>query len=275
MNKKIDKIPNHIAIIPDGNRRWAKQHGLPTIEGHRRGAIRFKELAKAARSYGIHTLTAWGFSTENWGRDPSEVSYLMDLFIWLIKENEKDAHQDKVRVRHLGRKDRLPEKLLKEIERVENNTAKYDQFNFNLCIDYGGQDEIIRAVNKILNNKISEIEKNREIIKKIQKNEKLLEDQQSLTDKNAGNINVLKLTIDEFYNYLDTSGQKYPNPDLLIRTSGDMRTSGLMPFQMVYTEFYFEQSYLPDFTVEKLDAALGSFAARDRRFGGNSTGKLV
>lgn len=264
------KIPNHVAIIPDGNRRWAKENGLPTIEGHRRGAVRFRDLAKASRERGIHTLTAWGFSTENWERDSKEVQYLMDLFIWLMRENHKDAHQDQVRVRHLGRKDRLPKKLLDEIEKLETETAGYTRYDFNICIDYGGQDEIIRAVNKLLKNRILA---DREKIKSSRQQATQTSNKDTSNhdlDNYAGNISIAEVSKEDFYSYLDTADQKYPNPDLLIRTSGEMRTSGLMPFQMPYAELYFESAYLPDFTVEKLNAALDSYSLRDRRFGGNT-----
>jgi undecaprenyl diphosphate synthase len=263
-------LPNHVAIIPDGNRRWAKSHNLPVLEGHRRGAKRFKELAAYARQKGIHTLTAWGFSTENWSRDSAEVTNLMELFIWLIREYEPDAHTDQIRIRHLGRKDRLPAKLLSELNRVEESTAKYDRHDFNICIDYGGQDEIIRAVNNLLNSRSLLI--------------KNYLDQLSVsvdpsTTQSLSEINMRELlqfltnpvTTTDFAQLLDTHDQLYPCPDLLIRTSGEHRTSGLLPFQSAYTELYFEPSHLPDFTIAKLELALSSFTSRDRRFGGNST----
>ncbi|MDQ3098383.1 MAG: polyprenyl diphosphate synthase [bacterium] len=231
------KIPNHIAIIPDGNRRWAKERGLPTLEGHKKGAEAFVELAKASRKKGIHTLTGWAFSTENWERDITEVRYLMDLFKALIIPNEKLAHEDNVRIRMLGRRDRLPADLLKEIQRVEYDTKDYTTYDLNICLDYGGQNEIIRAMNKLLE-----------------------EGKKTITEK-------------EFEQYLDTSGQTYPNPDLLIRTSGEQRTSGLMPYQMVYAELYFEPEPMPEFNEEKLDKALEAYANRDRRFGGNTAKK--
>jgi undecaprenyl diphosphate synthase len=231
------KIPNHLAIIPDGNRRWAKERGLPTLEGHKKGAEAFVELAKASRKKGIHTLTGWAFSTENWERDITEVRYLMDLFKALIIPNEKLAHEDKVCIRMFGRRDRLPSDLLKEIERVEQDTKDYTNYDLNICLDYGGQNEIIRTVNKLLG-----------------------EGKKSITEK-------------EFEQYLDSAGQTYPNPDLLIRTSGEQRTSGLMPYQMVYAELYFEPEPMPEFNEEKLDKALESYANRDRRFGGNSAKK--
>lgn len=230
------KVPNHIAIIPDGNRRWAKEHGVPSLEGHRRGAKAFKEIAKAIRNHGVHTLTAWGFSSENWSRDINEVNYLMDLFIELLKDNEKEAHENETRVIHLGRKDRIPEKLAKEIERVEESTKHYTKHVYNVCIDYGGQDEILRTVNKIIKNE----QINSTITKEI------------------------------FERNLDTQDQPYPMVDLLIRTSGEQRTSGLLPYQMAYAELYFEPSYLPDFSVQKFEEILDWYQNRDRRFGGNS-----
>ncbi len=237
-NYMSDKsLPSHIAIIPDGNRRWAKERGLPTLEGHKKGAEAFVNLAKASRKKGIHTLTGWAFSTENWERDITEVRYLMELFKALIEPNEKLAHEDKVRIRMFGRRDRVPKDLLKEIERVEESTKNYDHYDLNICLDYGGQNEIIRAVNKALK-----------------------EGKKEISEK-------------EFEQYLDTYGQRYPNPDLLIRTSGEQRTSGLLPYQLVYAELYFESEPMPEFNEEKLDKALETFANRERRFGGNSVKK--
>jgi undecaprenyl diphosphate synthase len=230
------KIPNHLAIIPDGNRRWAKENNLPSVEGHKEGSKRFVEVARTAREKGIHTISVWGFSTENWSREISEVNYLMDLFTALLKEHEAEAHRDGVRLYHFGRKDRIPSELAKEIERIEKDTQHYSKYILNLCLDYGGQNEIIRAINKILKseNKIS------------------------------------SLSESDFEQYLDTSGQPYPNVDLLIRTSGEQRTSGMLPYQMSYAEFYFEPAPMPEFNVQKLEKALDEYANRDRRFGGNS-----
>jgi undecaprenyl diphosphate synthase len=232
------RLPNHIAIIPDGNRRWAKQKNLPTIEGHKRGAQVLKEIAEASRNKGIHTFTTWGFSTENWSREKEEIEYLMDLFIQLLKDNVKDAHENEVKIQHIGRKDRIPEKLRNEIERIEKETKKYTKHIFNVCIDYGGKDEIIRAVNKIIKNEQS----------------------------------YSSITKEQFEANLDTAGQPYPMVDLVIRTSGEQRTSGLLPYQIAYAELYFEQSLLPDFNVQKFEKIIDWYANRERRFGGN-TGK--
>jgi undecaprenyl diphosphate synthase len=151
----------------------------------------------------------------------------------------------------LGRKDHLPEKLLAEIRNIEEETSNYTRYNFNICIDYGGQDEIIRAVQKMFNSlKSSENDSSRSLAL-------------------ISNF-IQELTPATFSTYLDTAGQPYPSPDLIIRTSGEMRTSGLLPFQSVYSELYFETAYLPDFTLEKFELALAEYARRDRRFGSNS-----
>lgn len=229
-------VPNHIAIILDGNRRWARARGLEPWKGHFYGYQAVRKLADSARNLGVHTFTVWAFSTENWDRAEREVSEIMNIFRRALKETEKDFHKDKVAFRHLGRKDRLPADLQKDILRIENETKKYEKYHiFNVAVDYGGRDEIVRAVKKIVAEGVSEDEIN----------EKVLE------------------------NYLDTAGQPYPNPDLFIRTSGEQRTSGLLPWQMVYSEYYFEPEHLPDFTPEKLVGAILDFSRRRRRFGGN------
>ena len=231
-------VPDHIAMILDGNRRWARARGLKPWEGHYYGYQALLKVAHSVRQLGIHTFTVWAFSTENWDRPQREIDEIMNLFKRGLKETEKDFHKEKIALVHLGRKDRLPGDLREEIIRIEAKTAKYSSNHiYNLAIDYGGRDEILRATRKIVENGISE-------------------------DK-----------IDEklFESYLDTAGQPYPAPDLFIRTSGEQRTSGLLPWQMAYTEFYFEPEHLPDFTPEKLKAAILDFSRRRRRFGGNDT----
>ena len=229
------EIPNHIAIILDGNRRWARARGLPTLEGHRAGFVAGRTVARAARDLGVHTFTVWGFSTENWNRSPKEISYLMTLFNHFVKDVRKDAKKDGVRFVHLGRKDHLPKALIKLITEVENETKNNKNFVLNAALDYGGKNEIIRAVKKIVQEKIP-------------------------ADK-----------IDEkvFEKHLDTWDQPYPYIDLFIRTSGEQRTSGLMPWQMEYAEYYWERDHLPDFTPEKLKEAILDYSRRRRRFGGN------
>jgi undecaprenyl diphosphate synthase len=229
------KIPDHIAIIPDGNRRWARSKGLPTFEGHRRGFKMAVKLARAARKWGIHTVTLWGFSTENWDRAKEEVDYLMKLYEKLVDIYLKEAKKDKVRIVHLGRKDRIPKFLLKKIIQAEEETKDNDKYIANLAIDYGGRDEIIRATQKIISDGIKP--------EKI--DEKLIE------------------------SYLDTHDQPYPHADLLIRTSGEQRTSSFFPWQAGYAELYWLNEHFPDFTPEKLREAILDYSRRRRRFGGN------
>jgi undecaprenyl diphosphate synthase len=231
------KVPDHIAIVPDGNRRWARARGLHTLEGHKKGFERAVEIARASRYLGINTCTIWGFSTENWDRSPSEVRYLMKLYEKLIDEFLGEAKEDGVRIIHLGRKDRLPAALIKKIEYAEKETCFNRKHILNVAIDYGGHDDIIRAVKGIVRDKIR--------VEDI--NEKLME------------------------SYLDTKGQPYPYVDLLIRTSGEQRTSGLLLWQMEYAEMYWEQDHLPDFTPEKLKEAILDYSRRRRRFGADDS----
>jgi len=226
-------IPNHIAVILDGNGRWARSRGLPVTKGHEYGAQAIKKVIKASRDIGVHTLTLWGFSTENWSRPPKEVNKILNLVKRNIEEELEEAHKQEVRLCHLGRKDRLPNGLLKVIKKAEEETKNYTKHILNLALDYGGRDEILRATKRIIRDKIPA--------------EKI--------DENL------------FASYLDTAGQPYPYPDLFIRTSGELRTSGYLPWQMVYTEFYFEPDHLPDMTPEKLKTAILDFNRRRRRFG--------
>ncbi len=235
-NKKVEEkldldpefLPKHVVLIPDGNRRWAKERHLPSIEGHRRGLELAKQLATACRDWGIKTVSIWAFSTENWGRAKEEVGYLMKAFDQYLNDNLKQFIEDGARIRILGRKDRIPKHLLKTIEKVEKMTAKGNEYQLNICLDYGGRDEIIRAVNGL-------IKKGKSVTEQV------------------------------FSDTLDTAG--LPDPDFIIRTSGEMRTSGMMPWQAAYAEYYFSPVYFPDFNVDRLREAIVSFASRQRRFG--------
>ncbi len=221
-------LPRHVVLIPDGNRRWAKEHHLPSIEGHRRGLELAKQLANACKDWGIKTVSIWAFSTENWGRAKEEVGYLMKAFDQYLNENLKQFVEDGARIKILGRKDRIPKYLLQTIEKVESVTAKGGVYQLNICLDYGGRDEIIRAVNDL-------VKKGKAVTEKV------------------------------FSETLDTAG--LPDPDLIIRTSGEMRTSGMMPWQAAYAEYYFSPVYFPDFNVDRLREAIESFVGRQRRFG--------
>ncbi len=227
------KVPNHIAMILDGNRRWARARGLKPWEGHYAGHDAIQKLARASRDLGVHTFTVWAFSTENWERPKEEVAQLMNIFRQALVKAKKDALDEKVRMIHIGRKDRLPKDIVQQIVEIEELTKDFHQNTFNFAVDYGGHDEIIRATNKILESGLK------------------------------------KIDAKQFESYLDTASQTYPYVDLFIRTSGEQRTSGLFPWQMDYAEYYFEQEHLPDFSPEKLKEAVLDYSRRRRRFGGN------
>lgn len=242
MNKTEDltlpkgtKIPNHIAIIPDGNRRWARARGMYTLEGHKAGFDRAIEIARAARRWGVHTVTLWGFSTGNWDRTPKEINYLMKLYSRLIDDYMRDAMKEGVKIIHLGRKDRLPKFLIKKIANAEEKTKNNKNYIGNIALDYGGHDDIIRAVKGMISDGVAEN----------QVDEKLFE------------------------SYLDTKNQPYPYVDLLIRSSGEQRTSGLLLWQTEYAEMYWEEDHFPDFSPVKLRSAIIDYSRRRRRFGGN------
>ena len=223
-------LPNHIAIIPDGNRRWAKERNLPTLEGHRRGLDAILKVGRYLRDKGVITLTAWGFSTENLNRSQGEINYLMELFMHMF-DDLKEYKKHEVRFTHLGRKDRLPKKLIEKISFFENETANYNKYFFNLALDYGGRDEIMRAVNRCLDEEVK------------------------LVDQ------------EKFAQYLDTSNQPYPYPDLVVRTGGEQRLSGYLLWQIEYAELVFLKEYLPDLTPKLMNQVLEDYVNRQRRFG--------
>jgi len=226
-----DRIPNHVAIIPDGNRRYARERGLPTLEGHRRGFDALIEIGKKSREMGIKVMTVWGFSTENWKRAKEEVDYLMDLFKEMIDRYLEDAHKEEIRLIHLGNKNKFRESLRKKLDKAEEETKRYNRYHLGIALDYGGRDEIVRAVNKIIVSK--------------------------------------KAKVDEigFSRFLDTRYFPYPDPDLLIRTGGEKRLSGFLSWQLQYTELMFIDKYLPAFTVEDFEKCIEEFLKRSRRFG--------
>jgi len=243
-------IPNHIAIIPDGNRRWAKSRGLPTLEGHRRGFNTANADIKKARELGVHTMTLWAFSTENWNRSKEEVDYLMNLYETNIESNLKEAEEKKSKIIHLGRKDRIPATLKEKIIKAEEKTKDFNDFVLNIALDYGGHDEILRATERIF----SDIEKGNIKIEDI---------------RNEIGKYKNKYPYYLYKNYLDTKDQPYPYPDLVIRTSGEQRLSGFLSWQLAYSEFYFTDLHMPDFGPEELVKAIEDFSNRNRRFGGN------
>lgn len=224
----------HIAIIPDGNRRWAKENNLPALFGHERGYERTRELLTHAREVGIEYITMWAFSTENWKRKQEEVDGIMGLLTKGLLKIHEDAKKEKTRVVHIGRRDRIHKKLLELIENVEEETKMYEGFCLCIAIDYGGEDEIERA------------EIRRRESKKIYNNES---NERSILD------------------FLDTTIAKVPAPDLIIRTGGETRTSGFMPLQSAYAEWVFETVLFPDFSVDVFQKAIDEYRSRCRRFG--------
>lgn len=230
-------VPNHIAIICDGNRRWARARGLPYFKGHQRGFDITPAIARACRSFGVHTLTYWAFSTENWDRSKEEIAFLMKKFEEFVERNLQEAKKDNVRIVHLGRKDRIPLTLAKKITQAEDETKNNSRYLLNIALDYGGRDEILRATKRML----------KESVRPEEVDEKL------------------------YCGYLDTHDQLYPYPDLLIRPSGEQRTSGMFVWQGAYTETYWLTDHFPAFTTEILKEAILDYSKRRRRFGTNDS----
>ena len=230
--KQLNFVPNHIGIIPEGNRRWAKKRGLVGVQGHKK-AGEFDSLIslfEEARRLGVKYVSFWGFSTDNWKRGREEIDNLFEIFLKGIKRFGEYAEENKVRFRHFGRKDRFPKKVVDALNKLEEDTKKYSEYNIQLCLDYGGRDEIVRAVNKAVD---------------------------------SGE----KVDEESFKEYLDSVG--VPDPDLIIRTSGEKRISGFMPFQAVYSELYFVKKHFPSFKPKDVREAIMEFSRRKRRFGGN------
>ncbi len=229
-----ERIPKHVIIIPDGNRRWAREKGWHPWVGHRTAlkAQRVHEFFRECRRLGIQYLSLWGFSTENWNRDKKEIEYLFKIFDEFVDTLSQILHDDKIRFRLFGRRDRFPRKIIEACEKLEEATKHYSNLNFQLCLDSGGRDDLVRAFNDMIRDGVTEI------------------------------------TEQTISKYLDSAG--LPDPDLIIRTSGERRTSGIMAYQSVYAELYFTDVYFPDFDVEQFRLALLSYAARVRRFGGTA-----
>jgi len=231
MTSSKKQVPQHLVIIPDGNRRWARKHGLAPIEGHKKGLDTALKVVRGSRNLGVKILTLWGFSSENWQRPNKEVKYLMKIYVFFFRKHFRELIREGVRFKWLGRRDRVPAGLRTILEKMEKVTAKNKKYILNIAIDYGGHEEIVNAFKKIIKSRI----------KPSQVSEKLI----------AQN--------------LETAG--IPDPDLLIRTSGEMRTSGIMPWQTAYTELFFSKLMFPDFSVTELRRAINDYSARQRRFG--------
>ena len=229
-------VPNHVAIILDGNGRWAKSKGMPRNYGHTMGAKNVEVVAKAAHDMGIRYLTLYAFSTENWSRPEKEVSALMRLFDYYLNICIRTAKKNDMRVRVIGDITQLDEKFQKNIRDLEAASASYSGLNLQIAINYGSRDEMLRAMKKMMK------------------------------DYDEGILELEDLNEVKFSSYLDTAG--IPDPDLLIRTSGEQRLSNYLLWQLAYSEFYFTDVPWPDFNEKELERAVEAYSSRDRRYGG-------
>ena len=228
------KIPIHVGLIMDGNGRWATQRGLPRLAGHKAGVENVKPTVLAAKKFGIKYLTFYAFSTENWKRPQDEVSGIMNLLSIFIDKEVNNLHKEGVRILHIGRRERLDQGLRKKIEGAIDLTKNNTTITVQMGLDYGGRDEIAQAVRKIVTSGVTPEEVTEELISQ----------------------------------NLYTAG--IPDPDLIIRTSGEMRTSNFLIWQSAYSEWIFPETYWPDFTEEVFWQMLVEYSRRDRRYGGLS-----
>ncbi len=230
-----DPAPSHVAIIMDGNGRWAESRGLPRLAGHQRGADRVREIVESCPDLSIRHLTLFAFSTENWKRPALEVMGLMRLFRRYIKKEGARLVAEGVRVRFIGGRDPLDADLQALMAGLEAQTVNNDRLNLTVAINYGGRDEIVRATRRMA-----------EAVK-------------------AGRLRAEDITPEVIEDHLDTAG--LPDPDLILRTSGEFRVSGFLPWQAAYSEYAFVETRWPDFTAEMFAAQVRGFGRRERRFG--------
>ncbi len=231
-SKKIETIPRHVAIIMDGNGRWAKKRGLPRVAGHRAGTENLRTIIRASAEFGIKYLTLYAFSTENWSRPQAEVSGLMNILADVIDREMNELHKEGARLLHIGHLDGLSKTLREKVKQAIELTRYNKGITIVLAFNYGGRDEIVHAVKKMLAEDVKPEVVDAEMVSK----------------------------------YMFT--RDIPDPDLVIRTSGERRTSNFLTWQSVYSEWYFPKVYWPDFDKEELKKALQEYAERERRFGG-------
>jgi undecaprenyl diphosphate synthase len=231
-----DNIPRHIAIIMDGNGRWAKEKGLPRTAGHREGIDRVKEIVRAAGELGIKVVTFFAFSTENWIRPKKEINMLMRSLSYFLDREFKELNKNNVKFMTIGRDESIPRYIQEKIKEAESSTKNNTGLIVVLALNYGGRQEIVDAAKKFATSVIK------------------------------GEANLEDLDIQKFNKYFYTSG--LPDPDLLIRTSGEMRLSNFLLWQLSYAELYFPKKYWPDFKKEDLERAIRVYRRRQRRFGG-------
>lgn len=230
------KIPRHIAVIPDGNRRWAKKRGLPSSAGHKAGSSTLKSIVKYLSKTEVKFLTVYTFSTENWNRSKEEVDYLMNLLTEYLSNAEKELDGTGVKVAVIGDKEKLSMNLIKEIERVEKLTSSNEGLNLIFALNYGGRDEIVKAVKSIAN------------------------------DVQNGSLRPEEINDKIFEKHLYTTA--IPDPDLIIRTSGEIRSSNFLLWQSAYSEFVFFDELWPDFSINHMTDAINQYNNRNRRYGG-------
>lgn len=235
MNLEKENLPKHIAIIMDGNRRWAKSKGKPAGFGHKEGAKVLEKIVRYANKIGIEHITVYAFSTENWKRAKEEVSTLMALFQSYLDDYSKRADSENIKVKIIGSRDGLSEKMKDSISKCMERTKDNTGITFNIALNYGGRDELLKAVKNIS----EQVKENK--------------------------LNIEDITEETISNNLYTQGQ--PDPDLLIRTSGEIRLSNFLPWQLVYSEFLFIEKYWPDFSEEDLENAIKIYQQRNRKFG--------
>lgn len=229
-------IPKHVALILDGNGRWAKKRGLPRTMGHKEGCVTVEKTVEIAARMGIEYLTVYGFSTENWKRSAEEVGALMQLFRYYMVRLLKIASANNVRVRMIGDRTRFDQDIIDGINRLERETRDNTGLTFVIAVNYGGRDEITRAVKRLV------------------------------ADCVKGTVRADQISEQLIASYLDTAGM--PDPDLLIRTSGEIRLSNYLLWQLAYTEIYVTDCLWPDFNQQELEKAILAYNKRDRRFGG-------
>ena len=229
------RVPNHIAIILDGNGRWAKKRGMPRSFGHVKGCENLEDICEVAKELGVKYLTVYAFSTENWKRSKEEVDGLMKLFRNYLKKCIKISQKNNMRVKVIGDITAFDSDIQESIEKLEDFSKDFTDLHFQIALNYGSRDEITRAVNRMLE------------------------------DQKAGKLET-PVSEDTISDYLDTAG--IPDPDLIIRTSGELRLSNYLLWQLAYSEFYFTDVPWPDFKKEELVKAIEKYNERDRRYGG-------
>lgn len=238
LNIPPEKIPQHVAMIMDGNGRWAVQRGLPRLAGHKAGTENLRRVIRATVEFGVKYLTIYAFSTENWGRPAEEVQGLMLILQNVIDRELGELHKEGVQLRHIGRLERLDPAIQKKVLNAIELTKNNDRLILNVAFNYGGRDEIVNAIQKIIKDGIPADE----------------------------------VTDDLVNQYLFTAG--VPDPDLIIRTSGELRVSNFLIWQAAYSEWYITPTFWPDFDKDEYRRALEDFANRDRRYGKVSSGEL-